>query len=73
MTALSAIVNKPSVRMFLPAIIAGFGVFMFLRTGVSFNLAMAVGLTLCVLTIWLYNKVNGFIAGVIFFLTKAIG
>ena len=42
-----------------------------LIAGITCNQAFALALTLIVLTLWWYNRVNGLITGLIFFVTKA--
>ncbi len=50
--------------------IAAIGLLVMTR-GVTCNQALAVGLSMLVLTIWWYDKVNGIIAAIVFYMVKA--
>jgi len=52
--------------------VTALAVLVLLRQGITCNHALTLGLSLTVLTIWRHDKVNGFIAGVVFFLIKTV-
>jgi hypothetical protein len=43
----------------------------FLTLGVTCNQALAVILSMIVITLWMYDRVNGIIAGIVFYMVKA--